>query len=167
MDNNLARWSQLVFFGHDDIEEIQAYEVRMGLRTDKGWAYSDKGLPTWRAERRIAELTRIFNPDGYWPKAMSLEDRTRSMEDFQKVIFPIWKGIQERDDARDKSATGPIATTVGAMMSEIATMHRQDMAILASGFKPRKEVMTQESAVDLRRKAAAGEKFSHWKGGTE
>lgn len=103
---------------------------------------------------------------GYWPREMSEADRARSMEDFTRAIYPIWRGIDERDRAEDaKKSLGECMAQ--PIMAEVVTLHKQDLAIYESGHKPSKISTAPESMQRLRQKAAAGEKFSGWRGGQE
>lgn len=76
--------------------------------------------------------------------------KAESIESFEKSIYPIWRGIEERDLAEDLSR--PL--TDGGVMWECATMHKQDVAVYISGIKANRFDVKVELMADLRRKAA-------------
>ena len=69
-----------------------------------------------------------INP--YWPEHMLLSIRDSRMSDFLRKIYPIWKSIEEKDLAIDQKKP------IGQGIPEVVTVHKQDLAIIASGFKP-------------------------------
>lgn len=111
----------------------------------------------------MKNTTRVYAPE-FWPKEMPEADRTRSMDDFSAAIYPIWKGIEEKDNAKDQALSLAEAGN-RLMMSEVLTLHKQDLAIFQSGIKVRRDVMTVQTASDFRRKQAASDKFTRWQSG--
>lgn len=92
-------------------------------------------------------------PNGYWPREMTEGERAASVEIFSREIYPIWKGIEDRDIAADNKLTMEQANNPGQMLFEAATIHKQDLAILSSGIKPNQISSEKEVMAELRRKA--------------
>lgn len=102
---------------------------------------------------RIRLSTMSHSPDGYWPRDMSLSEQAASMEQFEALVYPLWKGIDERDTATEAKLTaGEIASQ--RVLLECLTLHRQDLAIYASGIKPNRTGSDYTRMIELRRKAA-------------
>lgn len=88
---------------------------------------------------------------------MSQADQARSVSDFERAIFPIWKGIEQKDIAREQAMS---LSDVSAMLTlaECLTMHKQDLRIYESGIKPHRMSTDQVRMDAIRAKAtrAAG-----------
>ena len=97
-------------------------------------------------------------PDGYWPRGMDSSAQYRSMDDFSKSIYPIWRGIQKKDQEAESKLSSLEVSRPGQVLFECRTMHKQDEAIYASGTKPQRTDGNQEKMAALRQKAvrAAG-----------
>lgn len=79
--------------------------------------------------------------------------QSRSIDDFSRAIYPIWKGIEEKDKANEDAMTMGEVSSHGQVMFEIRTMHKQDLAIYNSGIKPARTDENQEKMGRLRAKA--------------
>jgi len=76
----------------------------------------------------------------------------RALDDFNKAIYPIWKSIEKNDSENEKAMTaGQVNET--AVMLECSTIHKQDLAIHASGHKPNRTSQAQAAMGDLRRRS--------------
>jgi hypothetical protein len=80
---------------------------------------------------------------------MDDSSKKKSLRDFERMIYPIWKGIQERDVAADEKR--PIIQ--GEILWECATLHKQDIAIYESGIKPNRFDVDSEAIAKLRKKS--------------
>jgi hypothetical protein len=89
--------------------------------------------------------------------------KSRSVADFERQIYPIWKGIEEKDRHDEEKMTSAQVSLLDVML-EVSTLHRQDRAIRSSGIMPGTMTATREGAEALRKKAAASERFGSWKG---
>jgi len=99
--------------------------------------------------------TRIF-PDGYWPKEMTPSEREESMNNFERQIYPIWKGIEQKDVEKDKQMTQDEVSKQDILL-ECLTLHSQDIAIHMSGYKPYRQSQKQQfekSELDRIKKAS-------------
>ena len=163
MDSNIARWAQIVWWEREDIEGLHHREVLLATRSGPSRTpkFAQTKLGTWEAVNLIQSMTDRIFPDGYWPREMTSGDQMRSMEAFQRAIYPIWMGIAERDMRMDADRTIE-EVTMAPVMYECLTMHRQDLAIIKSGHKPSRLSTAPESLLKLRRKAAAGESYGKW-----
>ena len=83
---------------------------------------------------------------------MDASDQNRSVHEFERAIFPIWKGIEEREIAADGKLTGADIYAPGQILFECATLHKQDLAILASGVKPHRQAGDREYIDAIRRR---------------
>ena len=103
----------------------------------------------------IADVTRINNPGGagYWPKGMDSASQSASVDKFSRSIYPIWKGIEEKDKASEDLLTSEQVHRPGQVLFECVTLHKQDLAILNSGIKPSRMDDNQEKMDRLRQKA--------------
>lgn len=96
-------------------------------------------------------LTMIrLKPNGYWPSGMDQAAQANSVRDFESQIYPIWKGIEDRDIKLDTDR----AMIQGDLMFECVTMHKQDRAIHQSGIKPREDNADQDRVDKMRRSDA-------------
>lgn len=109
----------------------------------------------------IAQSTRQKFPDGYFPREMNAAEKAVSIEEFERSIYPIWMGI-EKKDFENEAAQSWEWVHAQRVLLEVLTMHRQDRAIHGSNHKP---VRMGEPTEGFRKKAAASDKFSGWKGG--
>lgn len=91
---------------------------------------------------------------------MTEGERAASVDNFKRAIYPIWKGIEDRDIAAENKITMEEVNWSGQVLFEAKTVHTQDLAIISSGYKPSMETAPPE---DFRKKAAASDKYSGWK----
>ena len=97
-------------------------------------------------------MGRIF-PNGYWPKGMDGGAQYASMTEFERAIFPIWRGITERGrEANEKMSVAEASKQ--PVLLEAIEMHEMDLAIYESGIKPRREDLNQAKMAELRAKAS-------------
>lgn len=154
MDEKISRWSQLVFLDHDQVESLHHREVLLGTRSGPSNRplFMQKEMATWEALTMISEAMRTRFPEGYWPKAMDGSAQYNSIDAFTKSIYPIWRGIAEKDKEREEALPMSEIGKPGSVMFEILTMHKQDLAIFNSGIKPARIDANQETMNRLRRK---------------
>ena len=100
----------------------------------------------------ISEVMRIRFPEGFWPKSMTSSEQYASLDAFGKSIYPIWRGIAERDRIREESIPMSEVNAPGQVMFEVSTTHKQDAAIYNSGIKPSRTDENQNTMNRLRRK---------------
>lgn len=164
MEARTARWAQLSYLDREDIEGLHQQEVLLATRSGPSRMplFSQKGLGTWEATTKISQMTARMSPDGFFPN-MDNAAQYRAMSDFEKAVYPIWRGIEERDSANEAKLSMTEINKIPVML-ECLTVHRQDLAIHASGHKPSRLNATPEAAQNLRKKAAAGEKYGAWAG---
>lgn len=115
-------------------------------------------MATWEGREKIADAMRTMKPDGYWAGVEPSVQGVR-IEDFERAIYPLWKGVAERDRVIEDALSISEVSARGQVMFETSTTHRQDIAIYESGIKPNGEIVPTEN---LRKKAAASDKFSGW-----
>ncbi|MDE2107007.1 MAG: hypothetical protein KGL39_57905 [Patescibacteria group bacterium] len=78
--------------------------------------------------------------------------RANSIADFERGIYPIWKGIEEKDiHAENKMSLEEVKAQ--RVLFECLTLHKQDLAIYQSNIKPFRESGDREKMNELRRKA--------------
>ncbi len=102
----------------------------------------------------IARTMARLKPDGYWPKTMSEGEKSSSIDQFEKDIYPIWKSIEAKDWEEECKLKQAEVNAAGQVLFECATMHRQDRAIKNRGILPSMVTIEKEMMADLRRKAA-------------
>ena len=102
-------------------------------------------------------MTGRISPDGYWPGNMDTAASNRSLFDFGRMIYPIWRGIEEKDIAEETKRSQEEVNEPGQYIYECLTLHKQDHAIYRSHHKPNRFVTTPV-------KAAAGNRYGAWKG---
>lgn len=101
----------------------------------------------------IGQAIRSRFPDGFWPSTMDASAQYRSIEDFSRAIYPIWRGIEEKDkDAETEMTAAEVSSS--RLLFEVKTRHKQDNAIHASGIKPHRSDILQEKMQNIRSKAA-------------
>lgn len=152
----IGRWTLLVWMDLDEIANLHHREVSLGTRSwpSNTMLFKQRKMPTWEADKIIAlAIARKF-PDGCWPKTMTQSEQSQSISDFGRAIYPIWKGIDERDWEADAKLSQAEVNASGQILYDILTLHRQDLAIYASGIKPRRDSMEMQAMADLRAKAA-------------
>lgn len=88
---------------------------------------------------------------------MISSEQASSIAEFGRLIYPIWKGIEEKDIEADASKTLSEVNAPGQVLFDCLTLHRQDLAIYRSGIKPNRVTATPV-------KTAAGNKYSGWRG---
>jgi hypothetical protein len=108
---------------------------------------------SWQDLQRIALATSRLSPSGYWPNGMDEGAKAASVAAFEREIYPLWKGIEERDKIAEDKMT-PAEVTSQRVLLECVTLHKQDLAVYQSGIKPNRSGGDQERMADLRRKAA-------------
>lgn len=79
--------------------------------------------------------------------------KAASMDQFERAIYPIWRGIDEKDKIAEINMTNEEIATRDVLL-ECGTLHRQDLAIYTSGIKPNRQGGDQEKIADLRRRAS-------------
>lgn len=102
---------------------------------------------------RIRDFTMRSSPNGYWPREMTEAERAVSIEVFERAIYPIWKGILERDISAENLLTMEQVNDPGQVLFEAQTIHKQDLAIFGSGIKPHRVSSDQNKMAELRRKS--------------
>ena len=141
MDSNISRWAQIIFWTRDDLAELHKREVRHYAHSRK-LDSAGKSPTEWRDLGYILEMQDRNQLIPYWPRNLEESERSARMTQWERRVFPIWKGIQGRQ---------------GEDASEIELLHRQDRAIFDSGIRP--DRVTSMGADALRRRAAAGERY--------
>lgn len=84
---------------------------------------------------------------------MTLNEQAASIEQFEALIFPIWKGIEKRDTINEAAMTSEQAAAQRVLL-ECLTLHRQDLAIYSSGIKPNKMASDYSKMIEMRRKSS-------------
>ncbi len=155
MTQNTSRWMQLVWMDPDDVAALHHREKLLATRSGslRVLSFVQKNLATWQMTQMIENTTRQINPNGFWPKDMTEADKASSMNVFERSIYPIWMGIEVEDKARKDAMTNEEVSSQDVLF-ECLTMHRQDLAIHASGFKPVRQAGDQDRMRELRQKAA-------------
>lgn len=102
----------------------------------------------------ISQAIRSKFPDGYWPESMDGAAQYRSLEDFSRAIYPIWRGIEKKDTEAEAKPAQKQIDAPGQVLYEIRTIHKQDVAIHSSGHKPARTDSNQEKMASIRQKAA-------------
>lgn len=112
---------------------------------------------TWERPDKIADAMARIYPDGYWPAGMDNAAQGRSMYEFERAIYPIWKGIEKKDAEKDAEMTIEQVSREPIML-ECLTLHKQDLAIINSQHRPRRIDIDQAKMDNLRKRAvrAAG-----------
>ncbi len=100
----------------------------------------------------IDSTTNRLSPNGYWPAGMDEVSKAASIATFERQIFPIWRGVEERDKETEEKMSAEEVNAPSQVMFECSTMHRQDLAIHSSGRKPNRSGGDQERAAYLRKK---------------
>ena len=157
MDNRTARWMQIVGMDRDDLAGLHAREKSQATRLPAFGnrpRFHVKGLGTWEANEKINLTTSRLLPDGYWPKGMDESSRQNSIRAFESAIYPFWASIEKQDTEREAALTSAQVAAPGQVLYECATVHRQDLAIHASGIKPNRDNSDQERMEMLRRRDA-------------
>lgn len=101
----------------------------------------------------IGQAIKTRFPEGFWPSTMDASAQYRSIDDFSKSIYPIWKGIEEKDREAETAMTAA-EVAASRLLFEVKTRHKQDNAIYAAGIKPHRSDIVQEKMQTLREKAA-------------
>jgi hypothetical protein len=155
MDALMTRWAQIVWLDRDDILGLHHRELLSARRSGQSNSprFVQEGRETWMEVERIIEMTRRISPNGYWPRDMTEAERSVSMEVFGRAIYPIWKGILERDIAAENLLTMAEVNAPGQVLFETLTVHKQDLAIFGSGIKPHRQSSDQAKMADLRRRS--------------
>lgn len=99
--------------------------------------------------------------DSYWPKDMDNAAQYRAVVDFERAIYPIWRGIEVNDIEREAKMTNEEVRN-SLVLFECQTLHRQDIAIHNSGIKP--QAATAETVQEFRKKAAASDRLQRIRG---
>ena len=159
MDQKISRWSQLVWMDADKVTELHRRETLWATRSEKSrrLKFEEKGLPHWMDLRWIATETMRISPDGYWPRDMTPSEQSSSLAQFESLIYPIWKGVEERDFDREAKLSQQEVNAQRVLL-ECLTLHHQDLLIHASGKRPTRTSSNYAQALELRRKAAKSER---------
>lgn len=154
MDQRTSRWCQVVWIDRDELDSIHHRERIAATRsTSRKMFFEEKGLGTWMRHDLIeAAIDRIF-PDGYWPKGMDESSWFKSIEEFDRKIYPIWKGIESKDIEAEKLLTNEQVAAQN-ILSDCLTLHKIEVSIHGSSIKPMRVSVDQERMMDIRRKAA-------------
>jgi hypothetical protein len=137
MQDNMARWAQIVYWDRMDLLELHRLERER-----------EKLNASLRAQRkRLVMLTDIYFIESMQPKYqlvpywIDLEPATAElrMDLFERQIYPIWAALQwkNQDDKR----------------GDIEILHAQDLAIYDSGFKP--DRLGSDSKREFKKKVSA------------
>ena len=162
MDSNTSRWAQIVFWTEGDVLELHRREGFSVSRLEDGqYRFRQKNLPSWMALSFFQTISEQIFKKGYWPQAMTEPAKAESMKNFEKAIFPIWKGIEQKDIDSDARMTLS-ECMARPILAECVTMHKQDLAIRDSGFQPEKMIVTPEEMDRLRRKSATVQNMREW-----
>lgn len=150
-----TRWAQIVWMDQDEVEALHHREIWLGTRSGRSNLplFTQKKMGTWQAMDLISKTMSRKFPEGFFPQGMDVSAQYKSIDDFRKAIYPIWKGIEEKDKEIDDKLTAAEVGKPGQMLFEIGTVHRQDLAIMRSGIKPHRSSGDQEKMVALRKKA--------------
>lgn len=147
MDSNVARWSQVVFWSIENIQELHKIEDEI----DATWTKLGKSQPQYRVVALFRELNDVFAVSPYWPEKMPLNIQAERMQQFERKIYPIWASINARHDAKDLK---------GDVVPTLKSLHDCDIAIFNSGHKPDRSW----NGTDLngfKAKVVAGERFGY------
>ena len=112
----------------------------------------------------ISQGIRSLFPDGFWPASMDNAAQYRSLEDFGRAIYPLWKGVAKKDAEAEAALSGAEVHAKGQVLFEVQTMHRQDLAIHRAGIQTTRTDENQSKMNALRQKAAraAGGGYKDW-----
>lgn len=87
---------------------------------------------------------------------MTESDKATSVENFEKAIYPIWKGVEDKT-WKEEQAMSMEEVACQRVLLECLTLHKQDLAIHNSGIKPvrhsEKQIGDQALMSELRRRA--------------
>ena len=160
MDQCIARWSQIVWMDREELESLQRREILRATRgIDGRLSFVAKNQSHWMDLDRIKMSTMSHSPDGYWPRDMSTSEQAASMAQFEARIYPLWRGIAERDTAAEALMTTEQVREQRVLL-ECITLHKQDLAIFNSGIKPNRTGSDYTRMIELRRKAAKASRTS-------
>lgn len=155
MDQKTARWMQIVWMDQDDLEGLHAREKLLATRlpgSENKLRFVVENRPHWQDLQRIALTTSRLSPNGFWPVGMDENAKWKSVAEFERAIFPIWMGIEERDkENEDKMSNEEISAQ--RVLLECLTLHRQDVAIHTSMIKPNRFDGDHKRMADLHRRA--------------
>ena len=153
MQTNTARWAQLVMMDREDVEALHARERSLATRSGPSrQPLCAQQNRHWKCAGLIADAMRRRGPS-YWPAGMDQTEQGRSIEQFEREIYPIWASIK----TRHRTAEASMSLTDCAdqnILAECVTLHAQDLAIYESGIKPAMTTADQTKMADLRRRAA-------------
>lgn len=154
MDQNISRWSMIVWMDRDQLDALHHREVWLGTRSGplNRPVFQQKRLATWEGTSLIIQAMKTRFQEGYWPKSMDSAAQYNSLDAFAKAIYPLWKGIEEKDKAVEDAMTTAEASKIRLML-EVQTLHKQDTAIYMSGIKPARMDEDRDAMDRLRRKA--------------
>lgn len=155
MDMKISRWAQIVWMDREEVEGLHRREILRATRSpiSSRLSFEEKHQPHWMDLERMKLSTMSHSPDGYWPRDMSLSEQAASIEQFEALIYPLWKGIEENDFAREMKLSREEIDS-NRVLLECLTVHRQDLAIYGSGIKPNRTGSDYTRMIELRRKAA-------------
>lgn len=161
MDQRTARWLQIVQMDQDDLAGLHARERLLATRLPASGnmpRFQVENRPHWQDLAGLALTTSRLSPSGYWPAGIEESDKAASVRAFEAAIYPLWAPIEKQDTEREAKIPMSEVEKPGQVLFECSTLHRQDLAIHASGIKPNRAGGDQERMSNLRRKAmkAAG-----------
>lgn len=129
MDQNLARWSQIVFWDEGDVVRLHKLEKWRNMRLPPSGVprYQTTGMDGPQAGDLIQYNQARYMIRPFWPRGVTTAMQEERMREFERRIYPIWKSIFEHDGAADAEGPG---------IQEMESLHKADMAIFNSGSKP-------------------------------
>ena len=154
MDSKTARWMRIVWLDQEDLTGVHQQERLLATRSERSKPplFVVKNLATWQAMGLIEMKIQRNFPDGYWPREMRTSDHASSLADFERAIYPIWRGIEQIDmESERKMSWEEINSKL--ILSECLTLHRQDIRIHALGIKPHRMSVSQSRMDEIRAKA--------------
>lgn len=83
---------------------------------------------------------------------MDESEKASSINQFERLIYPIWMGIEQKDHENESKMAYEEVAAVNVLM-ECTTLHRQDRAIKMSGHRCNRMGGAQEVMQHLRKKA--------------
>lgn len=125
MDEYKSRWAIVAEVGPQDLKALHDLEVRLKSQ-GRLWENCESA---WRAQMIQKYALRPF-----WPAKMTSDEQANRMRLFERMIYPVWKPIYQ---AWEKSWQEKDCA------SDLAILHRTDIAILKSGVRVDRNFLTQ------------------------
>ena len=141
----LYRWTRIVFWDLADLTKLHLNEEKLAnlIKTE---LRAGRRMPRihWHDTDFIKSMDLKYNLIPYWPDQMKDEQIRAHGDQFIKQIYPIWAGQcrigQDYHDLDDH------------YNQEL--LHRVDMAIFESGYKPDRHFMdAKQAAMEIRKNA--------------